>query len=113
MRLVELEPRWLVIAVRYPPDRARPAVVRHGMGISFLCPHCEDQRLVVMFSNPLDGGPAEALEPDPERPGSLRPTRLWQRNGRTFQSLTLSPSIDVSASGHWHGVIVDGEVRAC
>jgi len=35
---------------------------------------------------------------------------LWQRTGETFEDMTLSPSIDASNSGHWHGHITNGEV---
>jgi hypothetical protein len=38
-------------------------------------------------------------------------TQLWQRAGDTFDTLTLSPSIDASKHGHWHGFIQGGEIR--
>ena len=31
--------------------------------------------------------------------------------GETFETLTLTPSVDASAAGHWHGHVTDGEVR--
>jgi hypothetical protein len=33
---------------------------------------------------------------------------LWQRTGETFETLTLTPSVDCSAWGHWHGFITNG-----
>jgi hypothetical protein len=33
----------------------------------------------------------------------------WQRTGDTFENLTLSPSLDFSARGEWHGSITNGE----
>lgn len=33
----------------------------------------------------------------------------WQFSGQDFETLTVSPSIDASASGHWHGNITNGE----
>jgi hypothetical protein len=82
---------------------------RHGMGLSFECPHCvrreaetgdkRVQRLGVWFSNPIDG---------------LAPTddahHLWNRVGETLENLTLTPSIDASADGHWHGFITGGQM---
>lgn len=37
---------------------------------------------------------------------------IWDLQGQDdFATLTLSPSIDASKSGHWHGFIVQGEIR--
>jgi hypothetical protein len=38
------------------------------------------------------------------------PGILWRREGDTFDTLTLSPSVDASPSGHWHGFVRNGEV---
>jgi hypothetical protein len=104
MRLTDLDPHWLTCA----PGRS-------GMGISFECPRCRDQRLGVWFKNPLDGGP-----PAPPEEG---PKPRWVRTGDTFETLTLTPSIDASCctgcvlgpdgkpTGHWHGYITDGSIR--
>ena len=102
MKLTELEPRWTGIG----------GVIVDG--ITFLCPHCRTQRLGVKFSPPID--------PDGWWDRILRPTydgmNVWSRAaGETFETLTLSPSIDASESGridfagHWHGFIEKGEVR--
>lgn len=92
-----------------------PAPARRGVGLSFLCPctTCapkrtgdRDQdfhlRVFVGFKNPLDGGPAH----DP------REGAQWQRQGDTFDTLTLRPSI-FSVPPHgcgFHGFITDGGV---
>lgn len=92
MRLTDLDPNfWTAEAGRA------------GQGITFLCPCCLTQHLGVWFANPVDGGPPA--------PPELSPAPRWQRSGDTLETLTLSPSIDASASGHWHGFIVDGEIR--
>jgi hypothetical protein len=83
--LVELDPRW-----------TSTSDDRHGMGVSFNCPHCRVQRLAIWFANPLDGGPPA--------PGE----RHWQRSGDTFATLSLTPSIDASGWGHWHGFLSNG-----
>jgi hypothetical protein len=117
VKLTELEPRWYGV-----PGR-------RGLGLTFRCPGCRKQRLGVPFANPRDG-----LAPSPQQPGGP----LWQRTGDTFETLTLSPSIDASvvrresfhagpegdaafaeanrpctAGGqqHWHGFVQGGEVR--
>lgn len=68
------------------------------MGVTFECPTHRDTfcRLGVMFANPVDGG-------------AVCPARHhWQRTGETFETLTLTPSIN--AVDHWHGHINNGEV---
>lgn len=91
MKLAELEPRWML-----SHDG------REGIGVSFLCPRCRTSRIYVAFGNPIDGGPpVDAV------------TRWWNREGATFETLSLSPSIDASAIGHWHGYVTNGEVTGC
>lgn len=115
MRLADLEPRWF----------AEPG--RHGQGLTFDCPCClgkpEAVRLAAAFTPPLDGGPVidlrpavtwPALNPRPDGapgPVTVPPGIHWARQGDTFDTLTLSPSIDASPAGHWHGWIQGGEIR--
>ena len=91
MRLAILNPHWTTTTEG-----------RQGMGIMFDCPHCWSQKLGVWFANPLDGG----IPAGPE----CAPTPRWHREGDTFETLTLSPSVDASAVGHWHGFITNGEI---
>lgn len=88
MKLTQLEPKWWA-------DSGR-----HGQGIRFNCPHCYEFIIAIAFANPLDGGPAY------DAPDML----TWQRTGETFETLTLSPSIDASKLGHWHGHVVNGQI---
>ena len=96
MKLADLNPQWF----------AEPG--RQGQGLNFNCPcpkcsaipNGSPQQLRVLsvwFANPLDGQ------------GSYL-NAGWQRVGETFETLTITPSIDASKSGHWHGWIRDGEV---
>ena len=71
--------------------------------LSFLSPKGTGLRINIWFANPLDGGPPIS---DPDRPRCL-----WQRTGDTFETLTLSPSVD--ASPDWHGWIRNGEMVGC
>lgn len=96
MRLTELNPRW----VGYPGPVYD--------GVSFDCPHCKTQRLAITFSPPID--------PNGWWPKMTKPTyagvNVWKRSGNTFETLTLSPSVDASVDigGHWHGFITNGEI---
>lgn len=93
MRLTELEPRW--VSTRHSPDL---------VGVTFRCPHCREQRIGVLFVEEIDrdGLPNAVHWADQQK--------KWHREGDTFETLTLSPSIDCSASGHWHGFVRVGEV---
>jgi Family of unknown function (DUF6527) len=72
-----------------------------GAGIAFDCPcgnHDEEHRCYVPFAIALDGSPVGHGE------------RGWKRTGDTFETLTLTPSIQ-RLDCRWHGFITNGEVR--
>lgn len=75
---------------------------RVGMALSFDCPCCREVRLAVFFKNPIDGKVATDDRDD---------EHLWTRTGDTFETVTLSPSIDASGHGHWHGHIRNGQIE--
>lgn len=103
MKLTDLNPRGVLDADIVIGGRNVHDTDRDGMGISFECPCCRGTarttRLAVFFANPIDGKP-----PSDDH-------KLWARAGDSYDSMTLSPSIDASASGHWHGFIENGSVR--
>jgi hypothetical protein len=50
---------------------------------------------------------------DVEESMSIVPPGIhWKRSGEAFETLSLSPSIDASNAGHWHGFIKNGEVTS-
>lgn len=73
------------------------------------------------FTPTLDGGAPINLAPRTCYPAlhgeefkgvvTVPPGIHWQRQGDTFETLTLAPSIDASRAGHWHGFIQNGEIR--
>ena len=114
MKLVDLNPRWV-------NDHDAPADALQG--VSFDCPCCvgrpdKASRLAIFFANPVSmdppaniSGPGhiarlEANHLTDHHVGSV----LWQRTGDTFETLTLSPSVDCSKWGHWHGWIQNGTI---
>lgn len=105
MRLTDLDPRWVGEGVESG---------RSGMGITLNCPCGCDEALYVPFANPIDGGP-----PTQWMRGSQSGYTGWQREGETFDTLTLRPSIlRIKFKGQdgkehgcgWHGFITNGEV---
>ncbi|HWB15991.1 MAG TPA: DUF6527 family protein [Vicinamibacterales bacterium] len=78
-----------------------PAPRINGVGVEFDCPcgnHDEQHRCYVPFENPIGGGPT--------RQG-------WRREGETFETLTITPSIlrnRARGGCGWHGWITRGDV---
>lgn len=93
IKLVDLDPRWFVL------DEKGPRV-----GLTFLCPHCRNERIGVAFHHSahaaLDDAYILAKSPN---------TLIWTLSSdEDFASLTLTPSIDASHVGHAHGFITNG-----
>jgi hypothetical protein len=53
------------------------------------------------------------MDPDPENPQQFSAGEtVWTvTDGDGFGDLSLSPSVDASKYGHWHGTITRGEIR--
>lgn len=98
MRLIELHPFWV-----------------HPNIFVFLCPHCRtallscknvpmcvwDQHLIVQHAF---GNRFHDLVYVP-----CKKNTAWKIEGQ-LPNITVTPSIDASASGHWHGFIKNGEI---
>ena len=105
MRLADLEPRWLSETV-----------------FVFRCPCCLGTERALWLScksGPMDSGDQRdlfreaGLEPCGKGAvvvGTV-PAVAWTIAGRDFGALTVTPSIDASPAGHWHGFITAGEIR--
>jgi hypothetical protein len=101
LKLVDLGPRWVGAGGEGIRNAdGSPVPERRGVGVSFDCP-CGGcgTRAFIPFNNPLDGhGPH-----DPSR-------NRWDRAGDTFETLTLTPSIQRVGGCAWHGYITQGEI---
>lgn len=102
MRLADLDPRFYTVG--------QDSDDRHG--ITFDCPHCvgkeNGSRLAIALH--MDG---TNFDPDPDNPQQFAANEtVWTiTGGDSFENLSLSPSVDASKAGHWHGFITNGEVR--
>lgn len=97
MRLTELNPRW------YAAVEGGPRV-----GFTFDCPHCPaDDKHRLGIAVHQDG----LIDPEPENKKCWPPGFVWTSGGDSWDTLTLTPSVDASKSGHWHGFITNGEIR--
>lgn len=105
-RLTDFDPQWIEWEGR------------KGIGLTMKCAagHCTG-RMWCLFANPLDGGPAYDKDcivlmfahyekiGDEQRQGPVMDrgcgqTR-WARTGETFESLSLSPSLNMHDCGHF------------
>ena len=111
-RLSDLKPKWVTLQGWSHPDRP------YYIGMTFLCPHCPTnapehgqdrrRRLAVPFYPHIDPTNAAATFACP----IPRKTDDWTRvSGETFADITIAPSVNYEAIGHWHGSIVNGEVK--
>lgn len=96
MRLAELQPRWI-----------------HPNVFIFVCPCCRNMLLscknAVMSSHEqyelfesLGGWRSRHIVP-------CNRNHAWTITG-TLPEITVTPSLDASAAGHWHGHITAGEI---
>ncbi len=108
MKLLELDPRWLIWQGR-------------RVGMMLRCPHCRKTWLSCFFEKMpvLCGEPNQfslfkkAIDPG-ENAHNVVPCRkdfAWTRVGDDFATMSITPSLDASASGHWHGFITAGEIK--
>jgi hypothetical protein len=107
MRLVDLDPKWLL------KDGKR-------VGFTFLSPIGKQRNThwrqscfsVAGFSTQEQW--ALFGKPDCEKTQSCNPDIGWKIDGgienATFETLTVTPSIDGSAGGLWHGFITGGQI---
>ena len=106
MRLIDLEPRWI-----------------HPNVFVFLCPHCRKDLLTCKNIQMTIREQRELYEQvfgadwnmfvvpcDPDTVWSISGSVPTDRDAAFITNLTVTPSIDASPSGHWHGHITNGEI---
>lgn len=110
MRLIDLDPRWLL------KDGRR-------IGLTFFCPCCKKSRLTC-FTEPtpfreqvkiMHAAFYKTPEDEDDWPIDWVPSNAQAKwslsNVDNFDTMTIKPSIDASASGNWHGFVTNGEIR--
>ena len=98
MKLTDLEPRYFVRGANSRP-----------VGITFNCPCRPDCQSRLAIAIHLDG---TNFDPDPDNPQQFSAgEKVWTiTGGDDFGNLSLSPSVDASSSGNWHGYITNGQI---
>lgn len=120
LKLTDLKPKWLR---------------RDGKAVAmiFLCPRCvarktgcERKRLTwltcmfVVVGNReqrelieaiINNDPADFLATDTEEHDVVGCKEIaWGKNCKNFESMSITPSLDASAAGHWHGHVTGGKI---
>lgn len=98
MKLLELEPKWLT------PNL-----------FVFRCPHCRHdwltcKNVVISTQDQFDIFEKEFGDSWNAIVVGADPPCCWSIQG-SFENLTVTPSLDASKSGHWHGYITGGEIK--
>lgn len=98
MKLINLNPKWYSV---FSGDS------RHGF--TFDCPCCNGNRRLAIAVH-VDG---TNFDPEPDNPQCFAAGEtVWSiTNGNDFSDISISPSIDASKYKHWHGFIINGEIR--
>ncbi len=86
------------------------------VGFLFLCPHC---KVTTLYCAVVGLGAKEQMQlinkAFPKNGGDVvlaKDGLAWKITGSmAFDAMTVTPSIDASASGHWHGWIKEGEAQ--
>lgn len=109
MRLLDLDPRWFEAY-----DRPLYYDKKSRAGFTMLCPHCQQTRIAVT-TRPLKASDQfEGLATaHPNNYGDIVPAKqmfAWTIDSEDFATMTVTPSVDASAAGHWHGFIRNGEI---
>jgi hypothetical protein len=99
VKLTDLDPRWLY----------------KNKVFAFRCPHCRTVWLtckrVPMSSEQqwqiIDKAFGENFS---HTVVGSKPQVAWKFSNLDFETMTVSPSLDASASGHWHGFIRQGQI---
>lgn len=103
MKLADLEPKW-----KAHGDNPRA-------GLIFKCPCCRTVWLTAKAA-PIPTREQFRMYEDESRVSggqvvTCRADAVWTFAGDDFATLSATPSVDASASGHWHGFITNGECR--
>lgn len=99
MKLIDLKPHWIGLG-----EPCWGIII----GITFLSPTTQLQRLGVLFQNLIDpNGWINKLG----NPIFFADQNRWLRSGETFETMSLTPSVDFSKYKEWHGFIANGEIK--
>ena len=105
MKLAELEATFIgeYAVVEGRQQWRELPTVEGAQGIMFYCPKCQNHMVLVPFANPRNAPviPQEAFE---------RIKFRWTFSGETLETVSITPSVDLSKDCSPHG---DGQFGSC
>jgi hypothetical protein len=108
MRLVDLEPRWLIKdGQRVGFIFRSPTRPQCWQSCFFKSPPRREQW--AMFAETLKSDDPDDLTMGRHDVQGAREGTTWSIAGE-FENLTVTPSIDGSPGGNWHGFITNGQI---
>jgi hypothetical protein len=99
VKLIDLEPAWLT------PDVfifRNPTGGKDWLTCKRVLMTMHEQYELIYEKNPQYVGSTVV---------SSKPDCAWKFEGNDFNTMTVTPSIDASSSGNWHGFITNGEIK--
>ncbi len=102
VKLLDLQPKWWRFELGGP-----------RVGLTFLCPCCVGTDRETHLGIAFEHRGHEAIDRAYIKAhGHGSEEHIWElMSEEDFATLTLTPSIDASKTGHWHGFITNGEAR--
>jgi len=114
MRLTDLDPRWLLKDGAHVGFVFQSPTLGSRMWMAVYCPHPGYEDLWRAINAAFPEG---YKDPDCRCNRSVQtmnPNQQWQIAGgienATFETMTVTPSIDGSPAKNWHGFITNGEI---
>ena len=101
MKLTDLEPRWIsehVFAFRCPCCKRVWLTCKN-----VVMEHCEQRNLAISANLKPTGPRYNVVLMDVDV--------VWSWTELDFEIMSVTPSVDASKSGHWHGFITSGQIR--
>jgi Family of unknown function (DUF6527) len=99
MKLTELSPEWITSNM-----------------FVFKCPHCQSvllsvKNVVCTFHEEQQWFEAKYGQEWPMIIVPCKEDSAWTFSNSDFNTISVTPSLDASKSGHWHGFVTNGEIR--
>lgn len=119
MKLTELKPKWMQHEGQ-------------NVAIIFLCPDCVrgickqkpltwltctfvalgHKEQAAMIEDVIARYPEDFKATDTEEHDVVHCEKLaWERSVKILEEISITPSLDASRAGHWHGHVTNGEIR--
>lgn len=119
MRLVDLKPKWMrqngeAVAIIFLCPRCVvgkcPRKVQTWLTCTFQAIDHHVQRDMIRCA--IEADPDDFLATDTEDHDVVGCKVLaWKRSGKVLETITITPSLDASPAGHWHGHITNGQIE--